>query len=44
MYADRVVILSCSRGLTDSNIINVMFFTAQGMAINYVGVSLNRTL
>lgn len=44
MYADRVVILSCSRGLTDSEIINVVFFMALGLTINYVGVSLYRTL
>lgn len=44
MYGDRVVILSCSRGLTDSKIINIMFFTAQNLAINYAGESLNITL
>lgn len=43
MYADRVVILS-SRGLTDSEIINVVFFMALGLTINYVGMSLYRTL
>lgn len=44
MCADRVVILSSSRGLTDSKIINIMFFMAEGVTINYVGVILNRTL
>lgn len=39
MYTDRAVILSCSRGLTDSKIINIMFFAAQSLAINYAGVS-----
>lgn len=43
MYADRAVILSSSRGLTDSKIINIMFFMAEGVTINYVGMSLNRT-
>lgn len=44
MHAGRVVILSCFRGLTDSKFINIMFFVAQDLAINYIGVSLNRTL